>query len=172
MNRFEHKFYAVIIYLIVYFTVTSIFDQLVLVFWPGLFMVILGSHFPDFDLDFGTRFHRSPYTHSPLIPGIIFVGYLFSAAPAWVLEVMAWFIVGYATHLYFDTINSGSGLIGFIISAFKPHSSPGDIRSIDEPLEKPFLIVGGTLCLLMALTMRRLVRVISALPVLPISLGL
>ena len=172
MNRFEHKFYATIIYLIVYYTATSIFDQLVLVFWPGLFMVVLGSHFPDFDLDFGSRFHRSPYTHSPLIPGIIFMGYLFSSSPAWVLEVMAWFIVGYSTHLYFDTIPSGKGLIGFIISAFQPQSSPGDIRGIDEPLEKPFLIVGGTLCLLMALFMMLLVRGVISFSFLPISFGL
>ena len=169
MNRFEHKLYATLIFILLYWFFVNSYSELRLAFWPSLFMVILGSHFPDFDLDFGIRFHRSPITHSPLIPGIIFIGYLFSSTPVWILEIMAWFIIGYSTHLFFDLAPSGWGLLGFVISAFNPAESPGDIRQIAESLEKPFLILGGIVCVLMAIIMLFLARNLILFPFLPVS---
>ncbi|MHA1713497.1 MAG: hypothetical protein ACTSW4_05620 [Candidatus Ranarchaeia archaeon] len=168
MNRFEHKFYAALSYIVIFFFTTNIYEGLRIAFWPSLLMVILGGHFPDFDLDFGIKFHRSPITHSPLISWIIFIGYLFTPSPPWVVEIMAWVIVGYATHLFFDLAPSGWGLIGLLISAFNPAHAPGDIRHVSERLERPFLILGGINCTLIAIVLFLVIRNVIVLPFLPI----
>jgi len=118
-------------------------------FWPALFMVIVGAHFPDFDLDFGARFHRSPITHSFFIPLALFLFYLFQAPSPDILRLLAIFFLGYASHLLLDILPSGASLFGRFTSIFQSYT-PGDVRGIPEGMEKGWLIGSGLLTLALA----------------------
>ncbi|MHA1917863.1 MAG: metal-dependent hydrolase [Candidatus Ranarchaeia archaeon] len=158
MNRFEHKLWAVVTFLAIFFLwgQWETLETYPFIFWPSLLLVIVGSMFPDFDWDLGTKYHRSTFTHSPIIPGLIFFYYLVSPVIGfptyiWVYEVMSWFSVGYATHLLLDIFPSNSGLIGMIITSFNPSHTPGDLRGVPERMERPFLIFSGIICILISI---------------------
>jgi len=112
-------------------------------------MVLIGAHFPDFDLDFGTRFHRSPLTHSFIIPSLLFIAYFHGTRDTTVLRLLSMFFMGYASHLFLDIFPAKASILARFLAPFK-HYTPGDIRLIPEKWEKPWLIISGLITLAFA----------------------
>jgi len=167
VHAMEHKIWAVSVYTIYYILVyqvakylpsnyaelanfLSLFQVGKLYFWPALFMVIVGAHFPDFDLDFGTRYHRSPLTHSFIIPLALAIFYLLQRPSPDVMRLLAFFFLGYSSHLFLDIFPAKASILARAIAPFKNYT-PGDIRGIPEKMEKPWLIGSGLLTLALAI---------------------
>ena len=158
VHSMEHKIWAGTIFTLYYFLLEHQLNIFQIPFWPAFFMAILGAHFPDFDLDFGVRYHRSPITHSALIPTIIFLYYLYFRPEDLVLILLSVFFLGYSSHLILDIFPSKASLLKRISSIFKNYV-PGNVKGIPKRYEKKFLVVSGIICFLYASVYLILVRI-------------
>ena len=149
VHAMEHKIWAGVIFSVYYF----LFEKYLMIFrvpfWPALFITILGAHFPDFDLDFGRKYHRSPITHSVIIPALLFAYYMFHLPDDMTLSLMALFFLGYASHLFLDIFPANASIFRRISLIFSNYV-PGDIRGVPKKFERPLLIISGWLCVLFA----------------------
>jgi len=153
MNRMQHKIFAIGLYLAIYF-LWSYFgnsSDYPIIFWISMLFVIIGSEIPDFDLDFGAKYHRSPITHSAIIPIVMFTYYYVTAPPEWVFEFIGWFCIGYASHLFGDLIPSKKDIVSAALTVLDPRGVPGDIRHIPERYEYIWLIASGTISSILAI---------------------
>ncbi len=149
VHAMEHKIWAGFIFSLYYMIFERYFAVLRVPFWPALLITILGAHFPDFDLDFGRRFHRSPITHSALIPAILFAYHILYILDKTSLVLMALFFLGYASHLLLDIFPANASILKRFTYIFRNYV-PGDIRGIPKRYEKTFLVVSGVLCIVFA----------------------
>jgi len=152
MNRFEHKFWACIAFTIVFlvyffFGTGAIRLAAINASVLGYLVVIAASHAPDVDLDFGIKYHRSPITHSPLIPAVLFVFYFLTSFEFGVLFLLAAFFIGYSSHLFLDLIPPTGSAFGSRVSKWFEQrlkgGAPGDLRGIPEKYERNWLKVSG-----------------------------
>ena len=152
MNRFEHKFWACIAFTIVflvYFFYGSASIRLAVLNASilGYIITVAASHFPDLDLDFGIKYHRSPFTHSPIIPAAILIFYFISSFSFSVLFLVASFFIGYSSHLFLDLIPPTGSAFGSRVSKWFEQrmkgGAPGDLRGIPEKYERNWLKISG-----------------------------
>ena len=137
----EHKIWASVMYLIIFYVMTFHY-HVNIDFWLAWLLVIFGAYFPDIDLDFGTRFHRSLLSHSHIVVMFIAAVYLTTPVPQ-VLEILGFFFLGYASHLLLDIFPSNASLFKMIWTVFTSYQTPGDLRGIPEWLERPWLVICG-----------------------------
>jgi len=108
-------------------------------------MILMGAAIPDFDNDFGTRYHRSFITHGPYLFGALGIGYYFLPVPSEISVLIAFFMIGYSTHMFLDIFPSGKSFFVAVFSALAYASAPGDIRGIPERIERGWLFFSGIL---------------------------
>jgi hypothetical protein len=96
-------------------------------------LCLLGSVFPDIDIDAGLRYHRSPAYHS-FLPALPFLGCLWLTRDYYVGVVTAGFCMGLGTHLIGDTKWKGN-----IWESIR--RTPGDIRLVPEEMEAQYLFI-------------------------------
>ncbi|MHA1238563.1 MAG: hypothetical protein ACTSSJ_04895 [Candidatus Odinarchaeia archaeon] len=150
VNRAEHLLWGSFIFAIYYLIFDFFLKLLYIPLWVGAIIGFTGAYFPDFDLELGVRFHRSPISHSAIIPVMFFATYLYftltATMEAVVLNLLAVFFLTYSTHLFADLLPSKRGFLKRFQTILST-STPGDIRGVPEKLEKPWLIVSGAICL-------------------------
>ena len=150
MHGMEHKIWASVSFFILVYFVEYYYHIINLPFWVGWLLVILGAYMPDIDLDFGTKYHRSFWTHGPLIP--LFFAIMYGLTPSWLtLSLLGFFFMGYASHLLLDIFPSNSSLFKMVWSLFATYQTPGDIRSIPEWFERPWLGGSGIYVIVLAI---------------------
>lgn len=121
---------------------------------------IAGSFYPDWDWDWGAKFHRNPLLHSYLIPfsiwifGMVAFPYEFRALNV----VSAMYCVAYATHLIADCVPSTTtGVINILKDFLNTKQTAGDVRQIPEHWEHKWLLSSGIILLIcFGLTIPRL----------------
>ncbi len=145
MHAFEHKVFATITFLLIIITNEFYFHFAKIYFWPAYLMILMGAAIPDFDNDFGTRYHRSFITHGPYLFGALGIGYYFLPVPSEISALIAFFMIGYSTHMLLDLFPSGKSFFVAVFSALAYASAPGDIRGIPERFERAWLFTSGVL---------------------------
>ncbi|MFX1521224.1 MAG: hypothetical protein ACFFCD_15025 [Promethearchaeota archaeon] len=152
INKAEHKFWAALAFTIVFlvyffFGSPTIRIAVINASFLGYLIVIAASHFPDLDLDFGIKYHRSPITHSPIIPVAVMIFYFLSSFSFSVLFLVASFFIGYSSHLFLDLIPPTGSAFGSRVSKWFEQrlkgGAPGDLRGIPEKYERNWLLVSG-----------------------------
>lgn len=142
MHGMEHKIWASFVFFILVYLVEYYYQIVNIPFWIAWLLVILGAYLPDIDLDFGTKYHRSFWTHGPIIP--FFFALVYGITPSTiVLNLFGFFFMGYASHLLLDIFPSGASLFKMVWTLFTTYQAPGDIRSIPEWFERPWLAGSG-----------------------------
>lgn len=142
MHGAEHKIWASVMFLIIFYVVDFHYHLVNIDFWLAWLLVIFGAYFPDIDLDFGTRFHRNLITHSHIV--VMFIAAVYLTTPvSQVLELLGFFFLGYASHLLLDIFPSNASLFKRIWTIFASYQTPGDLRGIPEWLERPWLVICG-----------------------------
>lgn len=127
----------------------------------SLFIVTFsGSTFPDWDWDWGQENHRSPLTHSWIIPFTIWIWGLI-AIPfdfRYINIITAMFCLSYATHLFADCVKSGThGIIHILKNFFNFHYSPGNIINVPPKKQHAWLFISASiLCIAFGLTIPRI----------------
>jgi hypothetical protein len=174
MNRAEHKLWACVAFTIVFlafffFGSASIRLAVLNASFLGYIITAAASHGPDLDLDFGIKYHRSPITHSPIIPAVVFVFYFISSFSFPVLFLVSSFFIGYGSHLFLDLIPPTGSAFGERVSKwFKQKlegGAPGDIRGIPEKHERNWLKISGIIItIFFILTILRAIAFLPALP--------
>ncbi|MHA1339756.1 MAG: metal-dependent hydrolase [Promethearchaeota archaeon] len=126
----------------------------------GYLLAFMGASFPDLDLWISIKSHRNPFTHSAMLPSLMFIYFFFIFNPktieAEIIFLFTGFFIGYASHLIFDLYKRGTK---FISALFYRESDvpPGDIRHVPSSLERFYLSFGGlTLIFFLILTILRL----------------
>lgn len=142
MHGAEHKIYASLAFFGIYYAIQFHYKIATINFWMAWLLVILGAYFPDIDLDFGSKFHRSFWTHGHFIPLFLQIVYLIRPDVV-IIELFGFFFMGYASHLLLDIFPSHKALLKRFWSWFRYHQTPGDIRGIPERYERPWLITSG-----------------------------
>lgn len=117
----------------------------------GYLLSIMGSLFPDIDLNWGIQAHRNPVTHSYIFPYTIFIVSMFAVPYEFkyflILPIM--FEIGYSSHLFLDCIPSSVRKFGEgLEELFTFYNSPGNIRKIDSDYEHSWLFISGTVLLI------------------------
>lgn len=130
------------IYFGIYYAIQYYYRIAIIDFWIAWLLVIFGSYFPDIDLDFGTKFHRSFITHSHFVP--LFFQFVYLIKPDVVtIELFGFFFMGYSSHLLLDILPSSKSFFKQFWPWFLYHHTPGDIRGIPEKYERPWLVLTG-----------------------------
>lgn len=145
----EHHIWAVIGFSFYYLVIEHFLQLFQVLFWPALFVCVFGSIFPDLDLGFGAKYHRSPVTHSALVPTLFFIFYILIVPDPTTYRFLAVFFLGYASHLFLDIFPSNASIFKRAAGIFEEYT-PGDIRGVPEKYEKPLLIWSGAMCLVWA----------------------
>jgi hypothetical protein len=152
MNRAEHKLWASVCFTVmflIYFFFSSGAIRLAALSasFLGYLVVIAASHLPDLDLDFGIEYHRSPITHSPLIPAALFGFQLITSTDFGILFLTAVFFLGYASHLFCDLFSPSRSVFGERVSNWFERKMkgtvPGDLRGVPEKYEGPWFKISG-----------------------------
>jgi hypothetical protein len=136
-------FLCLIIFFVCYTSIPAVQDPSDL--FIAYSMCAFGGRFPDFDRDVpdSMEFHRNPVTHSGMygVPAgmiaIIMIANDFISTSK-VLFFIA-FIVGIASHLIADNVESESSLLDILRAIKNREKCPGDIRHICEVRERHWL---------------------------------
>lgn len=115
-----------------------------------LLMSALGSSIPDFDLLWGIKYHRNPFTHSCAFAVLyLYVGFVSSDIFAYL--VCCALSVSLASHLFCDLVPSKpSPSVSENIKRFVRGMVPGNIRYLPSKYEFPYLVFNGICALMFA----------------------
>jgi hypothetical protein len=114
----------------------------------GLMICLFGSYYCEIDItNFSTKNQRSPFTHSFILPFVLW-WYCYLVAIPQLIILPAMFCLGAASHLILDTTPTDAGFIKNFESLFNTKYNPKEIRWIPEKWQRWWLLASSLILIL------------------------